>query len=60
VAWLEDAPAELHGCAAMVVKGKLSCPELTLSTGHIEPSSIHLSGTTLTWTAADGIHSAAV
>jgi hypothetical protein len=60
VVWLEDAPAELHGCAATVVKGKLSCPEITLSTGHIEPSSIHLSGTTLTWTAPDGIHSAAV
>jgi hypothetical protein len=60
VAWLEDAPAELHGCAATVLNGRLACPELTLSTGQIEPSSIHLSGTTLTWTAADGVHSATV
>jgi hypothetical protein len=60
VAWLEDAPAELHGCAATVMNGKLVCPELTLSKGPIEASSIHLSGTTLTWTAADGAHTATV
>lgn len=60
VAWLEDAPAELHGCAATVVGGKLTCPELTLSTGPVDSGSIRLSGMTLTWTAADGIHSATV
>jgi hypothetical protein len=60
VAWLEDTEAELHGCVAVVVKGRLACPELTLWTGHIDPKSIHLSGTTLTWTATDGVHSATV
>lgn len=60
VAWLEDAPAELHGCAAVVVKSKLACPELTLATGSIDPTSIQISGTTLTWTAAEGAHTATV
>jgi hypothetical protein len=34
--------------------------ELTLWTGHVDPGSIHLSGTTLTWTAADGVYPATI
>lgn len=60
VAWLEETEDELHGCVAEVVKGKLACPERMLWTGHIDPKSIHLSRRTLTWTATDGVHSAAV
>jgi hypothetical protein len=58
VAWLEED--ELSGCLAAVVKGRLACPERTLWWGHVDPSSLHLSGSTLTWTSTDGVHSAAV
>ena len=60
VAWLSVTEDELDGCAAEVLEGRLSCRELSLWSGHINPSSIHLSGRTLTWTATDGLHSAAI
>jgi hypothetical protein len=60
VAWLEESESELHGCAAAVVEGRLRCPELTLWSGHVDPTSMHLVGSTLAWSAADGNHSATV
>ena len=60
VAWLASTEDELDGCAAAVVNGRLVCPEHTLWSGHVDPTSIQLSGTTLTWTAADGVHSGTV
>ncbi len=60
VAWLSDSEDELDGCAAVVVKDVISCPAHTLWSGHVDPSSIRLSRTTLTWSAADGVHSAAL
>jgi hypothetical protein len=60
VAWLEGTEDELHGCAAAVVNGRLTCPELTLSLAHTDPPSMRLSGTTLTWVSTDGPHSATV
>ncbi len=58
VAWLSFTQDELHGCAAVVQMGRLHCPELTLWSGPVAPASLGLSGTTLTWTAADGGHAA--
>jgi hypothetical protein len=60
VAWLSFTEDELHGCAAEVAKGRLACPERSLWSGHVDPNSIHLSGTTLTWNATDGAHSGTV
>jgi hypothetical protein len=59
IAWLEESlQDELDGCAAQALGGRLVCPERMLGSGRIPSSSLHLSGTTLTWTASDGPHSA--
>jgi hypothetical protein len=60
VAWLSVTEDELHGCAAEVVEGRLFCRERSLWSGDIDPNSIHLSGSTLTWTATDGVHSTTI
>jgi hypothetical protein len=60
VAWLSSTEDELEGCAAQVSEGRLACPERMLWSGHVDPQSLHLAATTLTWTAADGVHAATV
>jgi len=53
VAWLEQSGSaqttSLYGCLAKAVPGKVSCVARTLVEGAIEPDSVSLSGTTLSW-----------
>jgi len=55
VAWLEEAGSgsarttSLYGCLAQAVHRKLGCSTSTYAEGAIEPDSIRLSGSTLTW-----------
>lgn len=60
VAWLSSTEDELEGCAAQVTEGRLVCPERSLWSGHVDPQSIRLAATTLTWSATDGVHTATV
>jgi hypothetical protein len=55
VAWLEESGSEsvkttsLYGCLAQAVHGKIGCAMRTHAEGDIEPDSVGLSQTTLTW-----------
>ena len=55
VAWLEEAGSgsarrsALYGCLARTVRRKLGCAMRTYAEGVIEPDSVGLSGSTLTW-----------
>ncbi len=55
VAWLEEAGSgpvkitSLYGCLAHAVHGKIGCAMRTHAEGAIEPDSVGLSRTTLTW-----------
>ena len=57
VAWLEKSKSTsattiaLYGCLARVVMGKIACSTLKVADGNIDPESLRLAGTTLTWTA---------
>ncbi len=64
VAWLEESgPAapqssSLYGCVARAVSGRLVCAPRTRVEGDIEPGSVRLSNTTLSWTAGGSAQSA--
>jgi hypothetical protein len=60
VAWLSSDEDELDGCAAQLANGRVLCPERALWSGHVDPESIHLSGRSLTWTAASGVQTGTV
>lgn len=55
VAWLEEAGSgsarrtSLYGCLARAVDRKFACATRTYAEGAIEPGSVALSGSTLTW-----------
>jgi hypothetical protein len=55
VAWLEDSGSgsvkttSLYGCLGHAVHGKIGCAVRTHAEGDIEPGSVALSQTTLTW-----------
>ncbi len=55
VAWLEESGSEsvkiasLYGCLAQAVHGKIGCAMRTHAEGDIEPGTVGLSQTTLTW-----------
>jgi len=55
VAWLEESGSgsvkatALYGCLAHAVHGKIGCSVRTQAEGDIEPDSVRLSHTTLTW-----------
>ena len=55
VAWLEEAGSgsatstSLYGCQAQAAHRKLGCATRTYAEGAIEPDSVGLSGSTLTW-----------
>lgn len=64
VAWLEDSRSgamrttSLYGCLALAVHGKIGCPIRTHVEGDIEPDSVGLSQTTLTWMVGGSAQSA--
>jgi hypothetical protein len=57
VAWLEESGSgpsrvtSLYGCLAKGAHGKIGCAARMQAKGAIEPDSVRLSGTTLTWMA---------
>jgi hypothetical protein len=56
VAWLQtpekEASSSLYGCVAAATKRTLVCKPRLLAQGAIPAASLHLAGTTLSWTAA--------
>ncbi len=64
VAWLEESESEsvkttsLYGCLAQTVHGKIDCAMRTHAEGDIEPDSVGLSQTTLTWMVGGSAQSA--
>jgi hypothetical protein len=56
LAWVEEFGAaraiSLHGCLAKAGRGRIGCAMPMQAEGAIEPGSVRLSGTTLTWMAA--------
>lgn len=58
VAWLEEAGAAkvLRGCLAKAMHGDIGCATPMQAEGPIEPGSVALSGTTLTWMAGGSAH----
>jgi len=64
VAWLEEFGSEsakttsLYGCLAHSVHGKIGCSTRTHAEGEIEPDSVRLSQTTLTWMAGGSAQTA--
>lgn len=66
VAWLEESGSgpvkaiSLYGCLASASHGRIVCPTRTHAEGAIEPGSVGLSGTTLTWMAGASAETAAL
>jgi hypothetical protein len=64
VAWLEESGSgsvkttSLYGCLAQAIHGKIGCAMRTHVEGDIEPDSVRLSHTTLTWMVGGSAQSA--
>ena len=64
VAWLEESGSgpvkttSLYGCLAQAIQGKIGCSVRTHAEGEIEPDSVQLSRTTLTWMVGGSAQSA--
>jgi hypothetical protein len=66
VAWLEESgsgsvkSSSLYGCPAQAVHGKIGCAMRARAEGSIEPDSVGLSQTTLTWMVGGSAHAAII